>query len=311
MSKFNWNEIKGVIPAMLTSFNMDEAVDEQAMRRHTRFLIESGVDGLYITGSTGLCFTMTLEERMQAAEIIINEVQGRIPVIVHVGDIGTVKSIKLAQHAEKIGADAISSVPPFYWNFKADNIYQYYHDVSQSVDIPMIVYNIQLAGLMNRQLLEKLTEIPNIRGLKYTSRQHDELGSLKGKYGDRLTIYSGCDEMAYSGLSFGADGIIGSFYNVIPELYIKLVQEVANGNMKEAMACQRLADEFIFTCLNYDFPTCLYYLLRCRGIDAGFARRPFLYDEEGFGRMKQELKTLIEPYRGTAPVETLEVFDFS
>ncbi len=79
-------------------------------------------DGFYLTGSTGECFTMTAEERNLVVDTVIDQVKGRVPVIVHVGDIGTKKSIELAKHAYEAGADAISSVPPFYWKFRADDI---------------------------------------------------------------------------------------------------------------------------------------------------------------------------------------------
>ena len=111
MSKFDITAIKGVIPAMVTTFDENEEVDLSRGRALVKYLIEAGVDGLYITGSTGEGFLMTGEERKAFTEAVIDEVKGRIPVIVHVGDIGTKKSIDLAKHAEKAGADAISSVP--------------------------------------------------------------------------------------------------------------------------------------------------------------------------------------------------------
>lgn len=145
MANFDITQIKGVIPAMLTFFDENEEVDETRTRNMTELLIRAGVNGLYLTGSTGACFTMTAEERCKVVDIVVDQVAGRIPVIVHVGDIGTKKSIELAKHAEKAGADAISSVPPFYWKFNGDSIYHYYKDIAQATSLPMIVYNIQLA----------------------------------------------------------------------------------------------------------------------------------------------------------------------
>ena len=112
MSRLDITAIKGVIPAMVTTFDENEEVDLSRARALVHHLIETGVNGLYITGSTGEGFLMTGEERMVFTEAVIDEVKGRIPVIVHIGDIGTKKSIKLAKHAQKVGADAISSVPP-------------------------------------------------------------------------------------------------------------------------------------------------------------------------------------------------------
>ena len=190
MSRFEMNQIRGVIPAMLTFFDKEENVDTDCTRRMVEFMLEHGADGFYLTGSTGECFTMTMEERNLVVDTVIDQVKGRVPVIVHVGDIGTKKSIELAEHACRAGADAISSVPPFYWKFRAADIYDYYKDISESTPLPMVVYNIQLAGLMDMDLLLKLAALPNVHGLKYTARSHDEMGFIKEKLGPDFMIYS-------------------------------------------------------------------------------------------------------------------------
>ena len=110
MSKFKMTQIKGVIPAMMTFFDKEENVDIQCTRRMVDFMLDHGADGFYLTGSTGECFTMTAEERNLVVDTVIDQVKGRVPVIVHVGDIGTKKSIELAKHAYEAGADAISLI---------------------------------------------------------------------------------------------------------------------------------------------------------------------------------------------------------
>lgn len=308
MKRYNITEIKGVIPATLTFFDENELVDERRTRDMIEFMLSTGVDGFYLTGSTGMCFTMTLEERKRVVEIVVDQVQGRVPIIVHVGDIGTKKSIELAQHAERVGADAISSVPPFYWKFGAENIYQYYKEIAESTSLPLIVYNIQLAGIMDKELLLRLSQIENVKGLKYTARSHDELGQLKDMLGAEFMIYSGCDEMAFSGLAFGADGIIGSFYNAIPEVFLSISKCVKENKIDEGIQLQKIANEFIFACLEYDFPSCLYQVLRWRNQDAGYGRKPFLqYTEEQLASLKSKLEEIQKQY----PIKELNMFSFS
>ena len=298
MANFDIKQIKGVIPATVTCFDEQGQLDLQRIRTMTEFMVGAGVNGLYLTGSTGMCYTMTAEERKQVVEATIEQVAGRIPVIVHVGDIGTQKSIELAIHAEKAGADAISSVPPFYWNFSGEAIYQYYKDLSEAVSIPTVVYNVQLAGIMNRQLLARIAQLPNVKGMKYTARTHDELGSLKRELGADFMIYSGCDEMAFSGLSFGADGIIGSFYNVIPELYAKICNCAKEGKLAEGMKLQAIGDEVIFATLRQNGLSGLYNLIACRGLDAGYPRRPFLANgPEATEALRQELHQIKEKFQ--------------
>ena len=307
MSKFKLSEIKGVIPAMMTFFDENENIDYEATKKMLDFMMAKEVDGLYLTGSTGLTFTMTSEERQAYVQFVCDYVDGRLPIIVHVGAIGTKKSIALAKQAEKAGADAISSVPPFYWHFSAEDIYNYYRDVSESVEIPMVVYNIVLAGTMDTDLLLKIASLPNVGGLKYTARSHDEMGFLKTKLGKDFMIYSGCDEMAFSGLCFGADGIIGSFYNLIPDFYKALYRAVEESDIPKAMRLQKIADEFIFACLKYDFPSVGHNVLTWRGLPETFPRRPFTaYKDADLGELKKAVKEIIEKY----DARELDVFDF-
>lgn len=298
MARFDIMDLKGVVPATLTCFDENEKVDEKRTREHIEFLINSGVDGLYITGSTGICFAMTTEERKKSTEIVIDQVAGRLPVIVHVGNIGTEKSIELARHAESVGADAISSVPPFYWGFSPDAVYSYYKDIAESVSIPVIVYNIACAGLMSEELIKRIADIPNVKGLKYTARSHDEMGSIKRALGKDFMIYSGCDEMAFSGFSYGADGIIGSFYNCIPELYMKIYNAYKNSDIKNGIEYQAIADEFIFAALKYNGISSIYDLMKMRGIDAGYPIRPFLRNSpQDIKSLKKELAKICEEFK--------------
>ncbi len=306
MSKYDLTEIRGLIPASMSVFDERENVDKARLKKVLDFQLANGVDAFYLTGSTGVCFTMTGEERMQIVETVIDHVAGRKPVIVHVGDIGTKKSVELAKAAEKAGADAISSVPPFYWHFSGEDIYDYYRDVSSAVDIPMVVYNIALAGIMDKDLVLKIAGLDNVKGLKFTARNHDEMGYLKTVLGKDFMIYSGCDEMALSGLTFGADGIIGSFYNVIPDIYSKLLDAYAAGDMKEAVRIQKMADEFIFAAIKYDYISAMHTMLRWRGVDAGYSRRPFRrYTDEDLEGLKKDIRDI----RDRLDAKELDVFD--
>ena len=300
MSKFVMQDIKGVIPAMLSFFDQEENVDLSCTERMVDFMIDHGADGFYLTGSTGACFTMNAEERNSVVKTVVQKVNGRVPVIVHVGDIGTKKSIELAQYAYEAGADAISSVPPFYWKFSKEDIYRYYKDIAESTPLPMVVYNIQLAGLMDMDLILRLADLPQVQGLKYTSRSHDEMGYLKEKLGKDFMIYSGCDEMAFSGLCAGADGIIGSFYNLFPDLYKKILKTVQESDIQGGMKLQKIADEVIFAALKYDFPSVLHGMMQWRGLDAGYSRRPFYtYKVEELSALKEEMKKIKEKYQTT------------
>ena len=295
MANYSLQQIKGVIPAMITLFDENENVDIQRTRDLVEFLIGKGVDGLYLTGSTGEGFLMDAQERMLVVETVIDQVKGRVPVIVHVGDIGTKKTIALAEHAYRAGADAISSVPPFYWKFSDEDIYNYYRDVAAATPLPMVVYNVPLAGMMGAELIKKIAQLPNVQGMKFTGRDHDTMAHLKLALGEDFIIYSGCDEMAFSGLAVGADGIIGSFYNVMPELFKDIYAAVQAGDLARGRKLQLLGTEIILECVKYDYIALMRNMLSWRGVDAGFSRRPFRnYKNEELTGLKAKLEGMVE-----------------
>lgn len=298
MSKFDIKAFKGVIPAVLTVFDKEENIDEVGMRQLVSFLIDKGVNGLYLTGSTGEGFTMTSEERKKVVEIVIDETAGRVPVVVHVGAIGTKISIDLAKHAESVGADGISSVPPFYWKFNENQIIKYYEDIANSCSIPMIVYNVPLVGLLGMNAIKRLAKIENVKGIKYTALSQYEITQIKDEVGEEFLVYSGADEMAMSGLIAGADGIVGSFYNIMPELFINIYDAVKNKDLDEAQRLQKQAVEVIMYALQLpSFYAGMKVILKWMGINAGYCRRPFEnLTEEDEAKFKEGFKILKETY---------------
>ena len=300
MAKFSMTQMTGVIPAMITLFDKDENVDVKRTREMVEFLIARGADGLYLTGSTGEGFLMDHEERKLVVETVVDQVAGRIPVIVHVGDIGTRKSIQLAQHAEAVGADAISSVPPFYWKFSQDDIFNYYKDISEATSLPMVIYSVPLAGSLGMDLIKRIAQLPNVKGLKFTGREHDQMACLKADLGEDFIIYSGCDEMAMSGLAVGADGIIGSFYNVMPELFKKIFAAVKSNDIQSARRLQQIATEIILECVKYDYLALMRNMILWQGVDAGYSRRPFRnYDDSELADLKAYLLAIRDKYNVT------------
>jgi N-acetylneuraminate lyase len=275
MSRVPLKDIKGVIPALVTCFDENGEYDEGRQRKVTSYLIGRGVHALYLTGSTGEGFLLTPEERKKVVEDVIDEVKGRVPVIVHVGAIGTKISIDLARQAEKAGADAVSSVPPFYWKFSEDQMFNYYRDISGSVDIPMVVYNIILAGAVGFDFIKRLASIERVQGVKYTLTSQFEIMRIKEEIGRDFVVYSGADEMAFAGLGFGADGIIGSFYNLIPEPFLDIYKAMLAGDLNTAREKQRIANAIIMYTLDRGFQVGIKAGMQWMGVDGGWCREPF------------------------------------
>lgn len=277
MSHFSMQGIKGVIPAMITPFDESEGLDLARTRALTRYLCSRPIGGLYLTGSTGEGFLLTGEERKAFVETVIDEVAGRVPVIVHVGAISTRMSEDMARHAAQAGADAISSVPPIYWRFSDDEVAAYYADLVQASGLPMIVYNIALAGLVSFDMVKRLGSIDGVEGIKYTSSTLYDVFRIKEALGEDFKVYSGSDELAVSGLAFGADGIIGSTYNVLSDLFIALDAQMAQGDVVAARRTQKAANSLIFTLLKHNLMPALKATLTMGGVDCGRCRRPFAH----------------------------------
>ena len=276
-------DFKGVIPAVLSVFHKDEELDEQGTREFVRYLLSMDIGGLYVTGSTAETWMMTADERMRQVEIIMEEVGDKVPVVVHVGAMSTREAIKLAKHAEKMGAAGVSSVPPFYFKYNADQIYNYYKDVAEATSLPMIVYNIPLAGMMTVDQIIRLSEIENVKGVKYTGTALFEVMQIKDGCKEGFQVYGGCDELGSSNIAIGVDGIIGSFYNVIADHYIKIWNAVKASDVALATKLQRQAVHVIFAGINSgSMMACMKVWLRGAGIPGGWSRRPFsnFTDEE-------------------------------
>ena len=269
-------DFKGVIPAVLSVFDAQEELDEKGTRELIRFLCSFDIGGLYLTGSTGEAFLMNSEERKRQVEIVMDEVGDRLPVVVHVGAMSTRASIELARHAEAVGAAGISSVPPFYFKFNEEQIFGYYRDISEATSLPMIVYNIPLAGMMTVSMIERLASLPNVRGVKYTGTALYEVTQIRDACKPGFQIYGGCDELGSSNIALGVDGIIGSFYNCIPDLYLRIWKAVKESDVETAARLQRKALHVIMLGIQSgSMMACIKLWLRAAGVQAGYASRPF------------------------------------
>ena len=269
-------DFKGVIPAVISVFHKDEELDEQGTREFIRYLMSMDIGGLYVTGSTGETWMMTAEERMRQVEIVMEEVGDKVPVVVHVGAMSTREAVKLAKHAEQFGAAGVSSVPPFYFKYNADQIFNYYKDVAEATSLPMIVYNIPLAGMMTVDQIIRLSTIENVKGVKYTGTALFEVMQIKDGCKEGFQVYGGCDELGSSNIAIGVDGIIGSFYNVIADHYIRIWNAVKASDVALATKLQRQAVHVIFAGINSgSMMACMKVWLRAAGLPGGWSRRPF------------------------------------
>jgi len=279
MSKF-----RGIIPAMVTAFDEDGEVSPERQRAVIRFMVEQGVHGLFVCGSTGEGILLSPEEREQVAEITVAEVAGQVPVMVHVGAPATRDSVRLARHAERIGAAAVSSVAPFYYKVGQEAVFDHYRLIGAATSLPLYVYHIpMLTGVgMGMDDLERLLSVPHLVGLKFTDTNFYVLRNLVELSEGRLEVLSGPDEMCLLGQIMGAVGAIGTSYNYMAKPFLQLYEAFHAGDWATAQEYQFRANAIIRILLGHGGLPAAKEILARRGVPCGPPRRPFrpLTDEQ-------------------------------
>lgn len=233
-------KIEGIITALLTPFTEKGDIDEEALQELVEFQVKSGIHGLYPCGTVGEGPTMSIEQRKRVAEIVIGQVKARIPVIVHIGAINTTMTVELAKHAEKVGADALGCVTPYYFTLDDDAIIEHYRRVAEAVRIPLFVYNIPHRTKINitPNLMAKLAKLPNIIGIKDSSRDFTQLCEYMEKLGKGFTVICGTDALMIPALFMGAKGAISAISNVFPELFVDAYDAYKKKNYEKAIELQ-------------------------------------------------------------------------
>ena len=289
----------GIIAALVTPYTKDGELDSAEVKRLVRHLIDQGIEGFYVCGTTGEAFLLSMEDRMRMLEAVLEENNGKKTVICHCGTIATNDMTKLARHAERAGVDAVSAIPPFYYSFSEAEILGHYEALANSVDLPVVVYNFAaVSGFkFTIELFDKLFhDNSNIFSIKHTSYDLYMMERIKQKYPNSV-IFNGHDEVWLSGLVAGADGAIGSTFNAIPKIYMKVRERYLAGDMAGAKAAQHDANDFIDVLLKFGTMQVIKEFLLRFGIDCHGLRLPFLpVSEEGIAAVKVLFEHYVNTY---------------
>ena len=270
------NKFKGIFPALLTPFDKNDEVNHQVLRGITKYNLDKGVTGFYVGGSTAEAFLLSERERVQVMETVADEAKGKSTLIAHIGCISTKQAIELAKEAKQLGYDAISSVAPFYYKFSFAEIKKYYFDIVDAVDLPMFIYNFPAFSGVNLtvdNIAEFLTD-DRFLGVKHTSTDYFALEQFKAAFPDKI-VYNGYDETFLAGLAMGADGAIGSTFNLMAEKFIKIRQLFAESKIAEAQAIQKEANAVIKALCKVGVMQGEKAVMDALGFDMGPARAPF------------------------------------
>ena len=237
---------KGIFPAFYACYAPDGSISPERVRAFTRYLLDKGVTGLYVGGSSGECIYHSVAERKTVLEHVLAEADGKAVVIAHVACNNTADSMELARHAEAAGADAIAAIPPIYFHLPPYAIAKYWNDISSAApDTDFIIYNIpQLAGVsLTSGLLRTMLENPRVIGVKNSSMPVQDIEMWRD---EGAIVFNGPDEQLLSGLAAGAIGGIGGTYAVMPELYLKIYECYHSGELEKARDIQDACCHIIY-----------------------------------------------------------------
>jgi len=232
---------EGILPALVTPFTDDgKTVDEERLRALVEHCLKLGVNGVVPCGTTGEFINMTTEERKLAIKIVIDQVNGRVPVVAGTGASGTAEAVEMTRYAKDMGAAAALIVTPFYLKPADRGIYEHYETIVNNVDLPIILYNIpQCTGLpLPWQMVEDLAQISNVVGVKDSSGQLSFILAVLEKVRDKINVLCGHDEVVVAALAAGCSGAILASANVIGDVWVQVRNYVQNGELQKARELQ-------------------------------------------------------------------------
>ena len=268
----------GAYSAMYTPFFRDGEkegeLNEEMIERLVEYGVKKGLTGMYLTGSTGEGFLLSLDERKRVYSRVAKAARGRLKLIAHVGCISTDDACELARHAAKVGVDWVSSVAPVYFGQNSDAAYAHYKKISEATDLPFMIYSIGQEIVPDRDV--KLFGLKNVMGMKYTGYAYWTVKSLRRRLPKPAIFFAGADEQELCAFAYGDtfSGCIGTTDNVIPAHHVQICRLAAAGRFAEAAKLQDDVVRLVELLADATNESCWKSAMRYIGLDCGQFRHP-------------------------------------
>jgi 4-hydroxy-tetrahydrodipicolinate synthase len=220
-------KFEGVYAVLCTPFTKDDKINETALRKHVRFLVDEGkIHGVIPNGSTGEFTALSEAERKTIADIVIDEVAGKVPVVVGTASVSTKKTVMHTQYAANGGADGVMIVPPYYCHPNDEEIFGHYKTIAENSDVEIMVYNNpSTSGVdMQPELIARLAEFERISHVKESSGDMSRVAAIQRLCGDKMRVFCGCDNLSLEMFMIGAVGWVAPPANIIPQLCVELYE---------------------------------------------------------------------------------------
>jgi 4-hydroxy-tetrahydrodipicolinate synthase len=232
-------ELRGIIPPLATPFTSEGELDEEALRAEIGHLLDRGVHGLTVCGSTGEGHTLSVEETVRISEIAVEESRGRVPVVTGIIRDSTREVIRYGEAVREAGVDGLQVTPVHYlFSPGEEGTYAYYEAIGGAVGLPIVIYNVVPWNTVSPELLLRLSEIPQVAAVKQSGGDIHKLADLLRANRGRLRVLTAVDDLLYPSFMLGADGAVAAILTVLPELCVRLWDACRRGDHPEARAAR-------------------------------------------------------------------------
>lgn len=233
-------KLEGTTVAMVTPFTKEDGVDETGMRENINYLVERGVSGILVAGTTGESATITHDEQMKMIDILVDEVNGKATAVAGAGSNSSSEALGLVKHAEDAGADAALVITPYYNKPQQHGLYEHYKLLSDSTNIPIIAYNVpsRTGTDLEVETIVKIAQLENIVAIKEANPDLDKVSQTIKRLQEinckNFMVLSGNDNLTLPMMALGAKGVISVVANVDPARMSQMVQSALEGDFKTA-----------------------------------------------------------------------------
>ncbi|MDN6640013.1 MAG: 4-hydroxy-tetrahydrodipicolinate synthase [Tetragenococcus sp.] len=226
--------------ALVTPMKKDGSVDYQKLDELVEWQVSEGINAIVACGTTGEASTLDDEEHISVIEAVAKKVNKRIPVIAGTGSNNTQHGIHLAKEAERVGADALLVVTPYYNKATKKSLVAHYKAICDQIELPVILYSVASRTGMNLtyEMVKELKQIPNIVGIKEASADIAQIVEIAQLVDENFALYSGNDDQVLPLLSVGGSGVISTISNILPKETAQMVNNFLSGHIKQAQATQ-------------------------------------------------------------------------
>ncbi|MCB2055557.1 MAG: dihydrodipicolinate synthase family protein [Geminicoccaceae bacterium] len=269
-------QLGGMYAALMSAMDDAGGFDPKRQQALTRYVLQQGLRGLYVGGSSGESGMLETAALLEQQQVVADVAQGVEAVLIaHVGMPALADSIRLAHNARKLGYRALSALPPHSYPFSDEEILGYYRALAAATDLPLIVYEIPLrtGRPLPLDLLLQILDLPNVAGIKFTSNDLFKLSMLRRRRPEKV-YYFGFDEIFLSAAVLGADGGIGTTYNLFGKLYAALHEAVRANDLARARELQAISQEFVELLFVTGVLPGMKAAFRTIGIECGPTRSP-------------------------------------